>query len=346
MSFCVKCGAEGPVYDNVCRNCFLENKRFTRIPEHVNLMRCVHCKEYSIDNKWIVHDDVQKAAEDVALDAVEVLKDTTVESMEAIITPADNANFRAHIEMTVEHKGLVVEEELDTIVRLKNTVCDRCSMIKGSYFEAILQIRSRDRKLLEKEVDDMLDRVDKLIKESATDNRDVFVSKVDRVVGGAGGADVYISNNSVAKMISRQLSDQYGAEVKDTSKLVTQKEGRDVYRVTYLVRLPAYRFGDVLLYKKKMFLVGPMRTTNVRLTDMKTGDAVNYSHTDLIDANVIGRSEDMLDAIVLLETDKEVQIMHPTNFKPVELRKPQKFKVKGETVRIFIYEEELYIIPK
>jgi nonsense-mediated mRNA decay protein 3 len=219
-------------------------------------------------------------------------------------------------------------------------------MIKGSYFEAILQIRSRDRKLLEKEVDDMLDRVDKLIKESATDNRDVFVSKVDRVVGGAGGADVYISNNSVAKMISRQLSDQYGAEVKDTSKLVTQKEGRDVYRVTYLVRLPAYRFGDVLLYKKKMFLVGPMRTTNVRLTDMKTGDAVNYSHSDLIDANVIGRSEDMLDAIVLLETDKELQIMHPTNFKPVELRKPQKFKGKGETVRIFIYEEELYIIPK
>jgi nonsense-mediated mRNA decay protein 3 len=346
MSFCVKCGADGPVYDKVCKNCFLENKRFTRIPDHVNLLRCVHCREYSIDNKWVAHEDITPAVKDIALDAVEVLKDTTVESMEAFVTPADSANFRVHIDMTIQYQGLVVEEALDTIVRLKNSVCDRCSMIKGSYFEAILQIRSRDRKLSDDEVDEMLDRVDKLVKESATDNRDVFVSKIDRVVGGAGGADVYLSSNSVCKAISRQLSDQYGAEIKDTSKLVTQKEGRDVYRVTYLVRLPAYRFGDILIFKKKMFLVGPMRTTNVRLTDMKTGDSVNYSHSDLVDANVIGRREDMLDAIVLTESDREVQIMHPTNFKPVELRKPPKYKVNGETVKIFVYEEELYIVPR
>jgi nonsense-mediated mRNA decay protein 3 len=316
------------------------------MPDHVNLLRCVHCMEYSIDNKWVGHEDITTAAEDVALDAVEVLKDTTVVNMEADVTPADSANFRVHIQMTIEHKGLTVTEELDTIVRLKNTACDRCSMIKGSYFEAILQIRSRDRKLLETEVDEMLDRVDKLIKESATDNRDVFVSKVDRVVGGAGGADVYISNNSVGKMISRALADQYGAEVKDTSKLVTQKEGREVYRVTYLVRLPSYRFGDVLLFKKRMYLVGPMRTSNVRLTDMKNGESNTFSHSDLVDARVIGRREDMVDAIILTETDKEVQIMHPTNFKPVELRKPHKFTVKSDTLKIFIFEEELYIVPK
>jgi len=346
MSFCVKCGKEGPVYDSVCRECFLENKRFTKMPDHVNLLRCFHCGEYSIGGKWVPHETAEAAAEDIAMGAVEILKDTAVESMETSVLAADNANFKVHIDIKVDHKGLIVEEGLDTIVRLKNTSCDRCSMIKGSYFESILQIRSRDRKLTESEVDDILNRVDKLVKESATDNRDVFVSKIDRMVGGSGGADVYISSNSVGKIISRDLADQYGAEIKDSSKLITQKEGRDVYRVTYLVRLPSYRFGDVLVFRKKMYLVGPMRTSNARLTDMKTGEYINYSHNDLVDAKVIGRREDMIDAIVLMETDREIQIMHPTSFKPIELKKPQKFKVSGETVKLFVYEEELYIVPK
>ncbi|QLH74914.1 MAG: hypothetical protein HPY73_05295 [Methanomassiliicoccales archaeon] len=346
MSFCVKCGAEGPTYERVCRSCFLENKRFTRLPDHVDLVRCHHCGEYGIDGRWVAHLDHEHAAEDAAMRAVEVLKDTSIEEMSASVVAADSANFKVHIDVTVDHKRLVVEEELDTIVRLKSSVCDRCSKIKGSYFEAILQIRSRDRKLLEKEIDEILDRVDKLVREAATENREVFVSKVDRMVGGSGGADVYISSNSVGKIISREIADQYGAEIKDTAKLLTQKEGRDVYRVTYLVRLPSYRFGDMLVFRKRMYLVGPMRTNNVKLTDMKSGESVTYSHNDLVDAKVIGHREDYLDAVVLTESDREVQIMHPKNFRPLELRKPPRFWSKDGSVKIFIHEDEVYLVPK
>jgi nonsense-mediated mRNA decay protein 3 len=195
-------------------------------------------------------------------------------------------------------------------------------------------------------VDVILDRVDKLVKEYAADNREVFISKVDRVVGGAGGADVFLSSNSVGKIIARALADQYGAEVKDTAKLLTKKEGRDVYRVTYLVRLPSFRFGDVMMFRDRMYLVGPMRTNNTRLTNMKTGENVNVSNNDLMEAKVIGQKEDMLDALILTETAREVQIMHPTNFTPIELKKPPKFVTKDDTVKIFIYEDEIFLIPK
>ncbi|OPY33846.1 MAG: NMD3 family protein [Methanomassiliicoccales archaeon PtaU1.Bin124] len=346
MSFCVKCGAEGPVFDSVCEACFLEGKRFSRIADHVNLLQCVHCKEYAIDNKWIIHETIEGAAEEIAIDSVEVVKDAKVEEITASVLAADQANYRVHIDITMNVKGLIVEEELDTIVRLKNSVCGRCSKIKGSYFESIIQIRSRERKLKEKEVDDVLDRIDRMVCEASADNRDIFVTKVDRMVGGAGGADVYLSSNSFGKIISRDLADQYGAEVKDTAKLLTQKEGRDVYRVTYLVRLPAYRFGDVIMFRKKMYLVGPMRTSGSRLTDMKTGETINYSHIDLTDAKVIGQREDMKDAIVLMDSNREVQILHPVSMKPIELRKPNKFEVKGETVKVFLHEDEIYLIPK
>jgi nonsense-mediated mRNA decay protein 3 len=209
-----------------------------------------------------------------------------------------------------------------------------------------LQIRSRDRKLTEKEVDAVLDRVQSMVEEMATENREVFISKLDRVVGGAGGADVYLSSNSAGKVISRNLADQYGAEVKDTAKLLTKREGKDVYRVTYLVRLPAYRYGDVVMFRKRMYLVGPTRASNAKLTDMRTGESLMFSHGDLQDARVIGMKDEMLDAVVLTETDKEVQILHPTTMRPIELRKPPRFEVKKDTVKVFVHDEEIFLLPK
>jgi nonsense-mediated mRNA decay protein 3 len=346
MSFCVKCGVDGPVFENVCRDCFLKDKKFASIPDHVDMPQCSHCREFSIANKWLLIEDVEIAARDLGVVSVQVLKEAVIDDVTATVIPADLANFRVHLNVKMDIRGLAVEEKLDTIVRVKNSVCGRCSKIKGSYFESTLQIRSRDRKLTEKEVDVILDRVHKMVAEYAADNREVFISKVDRMVGGSGGADVLLSSNSVGKVISRAIADQYGAEVKDTAKLLTKKEGRDVFRVTYLVRLPSFRYGDVMLFRGKMYLVGPMRTTSTRLTNMKTNENTNFSNNDLMDAKVIGQHDDMIDAVVLTETPKEIQIMHPTSFKMVELKKPPKFEVKGETVKVFIYEEEIYLLPK
>jgi nonsense-mediated mRNA decay protein 3 len=262
------------------------------------------------------------------------------------VEEADKQNYRVNMQFLIDYKGIKVEEERNTIVRVKGSVCGRCSKIKGSYYESTLQIRSRDRKLTEKDVDGVLDRVQSMVEEMAAENREVFISKLDRVVGGAGGADVYLSSNAAGKVISRELANQYGAEVKDTAKLLTKREGKDVYRVTHLVRLPAYRYGDVVMFRKRMYLVGATRTSNAKLTDMKNGESMMYSHTDLQDAKVIGQKDDMLDAVVLTETPKELQILHPTTMRPIELRKPPRFEAKKETVKVFLYDEEIYLLPK
>jgi nonsense-mediated mRNA decay protein 3 len=346
MSFCVKCGAEGPVYESVCERCFLESRQFTKVADHVDLPQCAHCKDYSMDGKWVSQPAVEAAVEEAAIQAVQVMEGAQVLEVGAEVIEADKLNFRVNMQLAVEYKGLRVEEERDTIVRVKGSVCGRCSKIKGSYFESTLQIRSRDRKLTESEVDAILDRVQSMVEEMAAENREVFISKLDRVVGGAGGADVYLSSNSAGKVISRNLADQYGAEVKDTAKLLTKREGKDVYRVTYLVRLPAYRYGDVVMFRKRMFQVGATRTSNAKLTDMRTGESLMFSHGDLQDAKVIGMKDEMLDAVVLTETDKEVQILHPTTMRPIELRKPPRFEVKKDTVKVFVHDEEIFLLPK
>jgi NMD protein affecting ribosome stability and mRNA decay len=65
----------------------------------------------------------------------------------------------------------------------------------------------------------------------------------------------------------------------------------------------------------------------------------------LYEVRVIAHKDEILDAVVLSETAKELQIMHPMNFSTIEVRKPQGFKHDGDTVKVIIYEEETYLVP-
>jgi nonsense-mediated mRNA decay protein 3 len=343
--FCVKCGKEGKVIDAVCQECFLKGKRFSKLEDHVNLIQCVHCEEYALDKKWLKKPGIAGAARAAAIGAVKLEKDSSIEKADARVLAADAANMRVHLDLVIGHRDLLIEEEADTIVRLKTGCCGRCSKLQGNYFESTLQIRGRERKLTEEEIDTMLDRVRKIVSRAQEENREVFISKIGRISGGAGGADVNLSTNSIGKVISRDLADQYGAEVKENAKLAGNMDGHDVFRVTYLVRLPAYRFGDIISVANKRYQVGPMRTTNVKLHELKSGEAVVSNHNDLLEAKVVAKKDELMDAVVLMETPKELQVMHPITMKPVDLRRPQKMEVKGETVKVLVVDDEIFLLP-
>jgi nonsense-mediated mRNA decay protein 3 len=343
--FCVKCGKEGETIDSVCPECFMENKRFTTIPDHVNLFQCVHCSDFQINNKW--HDyNVENAAQEAAISGICLMKGAEIDNILTSVVARDNANYRVHLDVTVTYRGFTTDEELDTIVRLKTNVCGKCSKIAGNYYEATLQIRTRDRKFDKNELEEVVDRVSKMVKDAGAENREMFISKITMIPGANGGADINLSSQALGKTVTHDLADMYGAEVKETAKLLTQKDGHDVFRLTFLVRLPAYRYGDVVMFRKKMYLVGAIRTTNTKITELKSSESFTVGNSDMTEARVIGKREEMVEAIVLTETDREVQIMHPTTFKPVELRKPQRYKTKGDTVKVFQHEEELYLLPK
>ncbi|MCG7844695.1 MAG: hypothetical protein MIO90_04615 [Methanomassiliicoccales archaeon] len=345
MSFCVKCGAEGPTYRSLCESCFLEGKTFASLPDHVDVFQCVHCDDYLLDRKWVTVGSRSEVAERGTELAVNIEKDVQAVSVGVHAEKIDDANYKVGMTIGLEVEGLAVDEALSTIVRFKNTSCPRCNKLMGNYYEGTLQVRTRDRKMPESLQEEILDRITKLIEEHTKDNRELFVSKVNRLTTTHGGVDVILSSSVVGRTIAHHIADQYAAEVKETAKLVTQKEGKDMYRVTFLVRLPAYRFGDIVMYEKKIYLVGALRSNSTKLTDMKTGQGFTGSNSDMIQAKVIGRREDLLEAIIVNETEREVQVMHPTNFKVFELKKPPKFVRKGDTVKVFQYNDVFYLLP-
>jgi nonsense-mediated mRNA decay protein 3 len=340
-TFCVRCGKEGSTYESLCKECFLSNNRFTKAPDHVDLVQCYHCKELLIRGKW-QKVTLDEAIREVARDSLEVRKGAQVARVRQEVQPADDYNFHVTLHVALEHSDLRIEEENKTIVRLKNGVCTRCSKIMGSYYESIIQIRGRERKLTEAQKERLVNSIQDKVQEAQDENREMFISKLEEV---PGGVDAYLSSISLAKAIAHDMADRYGAEVKESSTLVTQKEGRDVYRVTFLVRLPSYLKGEVILHKGRPHLVTSITSSKTKLVNLKTHEPLLESNMDLREARVVGKKEDILEAVVLSESAKEVQVMHPCSYATVELRKPQGFKAEGETVRVLLYEDEIYLLP-
>jgi len=345
MSFCVKCGADGPTYRSLCESCFLEGKVFTSLPDHVDVFQCGHCGDYLLDGKWVDIEAREEVSEKATELALQISKDAEPLSVGSHGEKIDEANYHVGMTISMSVEGLEVNEARTTIVRFKNTSCPRCNKLMGNYYEGTLQIRTRDRKMPEDQREEIIERVYKMMQEHSKDNRELFISKVNRLTTKEGGVDVILSSSVVGKNIAHDLADQYAAEVKETAKLVTQKQGKDLYRVTFLVRLPAYRFGDIVRYEGKLHLVGALRANSTKLTNLKTSQGLMVSNSDMISAKVVGRKEDILDMVIVTETDREVQVMHPTSFKVFDLRKPPKFERKGDTVKVFQLDEEYYLLP-
>jgi nonsense-mediated mRNA decay protein 3 len=340
--FCVRCGREGPTYESLCSACFLENNRFTSAPDHVDLVGCAHCKEFLIDGRWSEFSSLEDAVKCAATMSILLRKGARIEEIKADILPQDSKNFLVVINSKVKFQGLLVPECLETVVRLKGGVCPRCSKIMGSYYESILQVRARGRKFSDEEKEQILSEIEARVDGASKGSRDMFISKVEEM---HGGLDVYLSASSLGKSLSREIAERYGAEVKESSSLVGQKDGKEVFRVTYLVRLPSYKVGDIIVKAGRPYLIGGIGSRGTRLVDLRTHESMNINNADLRSAQVIGNKDEALDAVVLTESDKELEVMDPRDFKQIGIKKTQGFKRKGDSVRAFPYEADLLLLP-
>jgi nonsense-mediated mRNA decay protein 3 len=340
--FCVECGKEGATYESLCAQCFLSRNRFTEIAEHIDLTRCAHCLEFIIDGKWRPFGSVEDAAADIAVRSVKVRSGSIIKSVEVVVNPLDRSNFEVSMEMTLQMEDLVKTENLVTIVRVKGASCPKCSKIKGSYFESILQVRCRDRSLDRGDKERILEQIEDMVERAAFENRDLFISKIEEL---HGGFDVYLSSNNLGRSLSKELAAEYGAETKESSSLVGKKDGKDVYRITFLVRLPAYQLHDIISLDGKLHLVEGISSTNTRLRKLSDHQHVTIQNRDLENVRVKGRESNIMEAVIVSESAGEIQVMHPITYGTVELRKPMDFEVKGDAVKVFSLDGELFLIP-
>lgn len=321
--FCVECGKETEeTFDGLCIECYVKGKKFFDIPSVIDVTVCRNCGAYKIESGW-AHGELDELIRTF---------------LEGHIRHEDIKNFRVAVgedgmvTCTGEFHGFPIHEEGLAEVKIKNSICETCSRMKGGYFEAVLQIRKQGGRMSERE----LKLSDDVVYKKSSEYPEGYVSKRDII---HGGVDYYIGDKKMAASAARILSDMFRGESNVSTSLVGMKDGREVYRNTYIVRIPEYSRGGYVEIDGRVYRVLDIGK-RVVLMDMESGDRKYFYRNEMSRAKVMDVEE--VEAVVVSEKNDELQVLDPENYRTVVLSKPQDMKV-GETIKVVKWKGRMYL---
>lgn len=329
--FCVECGKEEELIGSLCKECYSKKHVHPALPEHVDLTLCAHCSSMQTERGWEDIGSVREAAELAVESALALPKGSKLMDIRVHLSERDERNLAAKVALLLSVEGHEFERSLGTTVRLKRGSCTECSKQQGKYYEAILQLRGPERSL-DKHVEAdserfVRDRVASMRKSS----REVFVSKVEKV---KGGLDFYFSTIPSARSIARELQKSMCAEFKESSSLWGRRAGEEIYRMTFLVRLPGFARGDVIEHEGKEYLVRGMSRGVLHGIELVTGEEHAMKLKESGECTLVLPKAKILKAVVLVDKGKELQVLDPETMSPLDVRKPPGLSRKGEQVRL------------
>ncbi len=273
--FCVECGAEGPVYQGVCASCFAKKHPVVEPPAHVDVPRCQRCGAFHVRAGWS-RVELDLAIPQLLREQVKTMPPFEHVTFAHLAREEDANNYRLAVKATGRFEDLRQVQEFQVRLRLKPSVCDTCAKQDGRYFEGILQVRADGRDLTPQETRAVrtlvLARVDR--------GRDEAGDFVSRTEGIHGGLDFYVSTNALGTRLAKEVADAFGGTTSASPKLYGQRQWKDLYRVTTLVRLPAFQVGEVVRHKERLAEVIALRPF-VELRDLVTGETRRFKPKDL-----------------------------------------------------------------
>ncbi|MGB7532430.1 MAG: NMD3-related protein [Halobacteriota archaeon] len=273
--FCPKCGKKtDELFDSLCRACFTKEIKLIdaeklAIPIRVNM--CEICGSYF---KGKGAGKERTSIEEVVTDAIrkEIREQYGHEQeckvrVEGLVgNELKDAENQVIVSLRVkaEIKGVEIEERGEIEVSLKRGACERCGRITGGYYAGIVQIRADDRIPADEEL-----TMAEEIAYSGLGDAD-FIPKETKL---KEGLDIYVSSMECGRRVSRQIVKKLGGGFSESRKLYGRKDGRNVYRVSFSVRLPAFKEGEKVEIGDKVFSVVKVRKEKgIECVDVATGE--------------------------------------------------------------------------
>ncbi len=278
--FCPKCGKQtDEFFDSMCKDCFKQGITLLAPERLVSVSVCPHCGGFF---KGKERTSIEPAVEAAVLKAIRKKygAETPVEISGLSVELAENKRS-AHVSIAVkaEISGVDIEETGEFTAALKRAICDRCSRIAGGYYAAIVQIRAEVRI----PTDDELALAENIAHASLGESD--FVSK-ERML--KEGLDIYVSSAEYGRRISRTVVKELGGSFSESKKLYGRKDGRDIYRVTFLVRLPGFKQGEVVkMGNKKISVEKVIEGKGIEGVDMNTDERVFVSKKEMMRAKIL-----------------------------------------------------------
>jgi nonsense-mediated mRNA decay protein 3 len=169
------------------------------------------------------------------------------------------------------------------------------------------------------------------------------LSFISDVAPNRDGVDITIGSQHIGQLISQRIVTQLGGRYTTHPKLVGEKNGRQLYRITYSVRLPRFQRFDVVKVKTRYLEVERVESRYIRALDLTDGIQKSVRETDV--ERIIGNARLPETALVAFADGNTIGVMDPRTQKTREYRSPPWMEVRaGDQVSVLHDGDELVIV--
>lgn len=352
---CYLCGKPS-VLEGLCTDCYNDNHPLIEVSTPLTLLICKKCGSVKLADGWrkIAGDPIEP---DEILDyQIELLLESMVKILGRDVTLSleeekrlDRVSYTVVTASGKSHESLPPHDEKYNVeVRFRFSTCDTCGMMRGGYYEAILQIRADSRELTDEERREITSTVtDITISRYKSDDRAFIVSTTEDKYG----IDFYIGSENLCKLLADEIEVQYLAERKENYKLVGEdRTGRRKYRITILIRLPRFKVGDFVTIDDQPCQVTAINRNMLTCYDLRKRERFSINpksarwRTLEFLASFSSRQEFM---VTTHAYGKPVQIMDSSTYGVQEVE-PSVFDseiVVGSKVYVLKIADDVYILP-
>ncbi|MCY0859120.1 MAG: 60S ribosomal export protein NMD3 [Sulfolobaceae archaeon] len=227
--FCVLCGREDvPLIGSLCIDCYIKTKDLVNIPQVIEGKYCKICGSTWINGKW--HSPEVDPIEDII--NAEISKrlrlDDNVKEYRFSINRIWNEEGRSFAEIKFDGKVFDRKFSVTKVVylRITQTICDRCIKRKSHYYEALIQLRSKDPSNIKDKI--------KMF-ESFFSNE--VINNLSDVVERPEGKDYYFINKTIAKRLISAFTNVVDAEIKESIEGERMKKGKKTGKLVISIRV-------------------------------------------------------------------------------------------------------------
>jgi nonsense-mediated mRNA decay protein 3 len=187
--------------------------------------------------------------------------------------------------------------------------CDRCNRISGSYYEGIVQVRAEGRTPSTFEIQtaaSIAQHVEDTLQ--AGGERLSFISDINEI---HDGIDIIIGSQHIGLLISQGIIAQLGGRYTTHPKLVGEKNGRQLFRVTYSVRLPRFQKNDVIKVRNRYYEIQRVESHHLQTLDLTDGSSKSVREDDV--EKILGNSRNAEPGLVVFADGKTMGILDPVS---------------------------------
>jgi nonsense-mediated mRNA decay protein 3 len=303
---------------------------------------CPSCGAIKIQNTWT--DSAKERgdlAPDLARSAVHLHPDVKKATIDVTVVDFSQNRSRASLVIRGQLYKKPVEGSCKVELVWHKEQCDRCNRISGSYYEGVVQVRAEGRIPSTYEIQ-MTMGIAQQVEDTlqAGGERLSFISDMNEI---HDGIDIIIGSQHIGILICKAIIAQLGGRYTTHPKLVGEKNGRQLFRITYSMRLPRFQKHDVILSRGRYAEVDRVESNHIRVMDLADGTFRAVKDDDV--ERIIGNSREARPALVVFSDKDVIGVLDPATNRTREFKKLAWMCARpGDNLNILYDGEQIVVV--